>query len=323
MTDRIPFFDPHFHIWDVKAAHDLDTLGKPARVHPTYLLDDYERDVEDYAPWLRLVGGCIVEALPAHDDTLAELTWIREQLSKYVKSHKSQGKQYKLYCTVGRINLTNDSASAILGRMGLVEGLSSDSGCTGVAGVRQILNFEPSWPYVSKNLLTDQSFLDAFAEIGHHVKVFDLHVNPHQLNDATQRLVARFSDTTFVLNHMGCFRCAADDFEVWCNDLASLAAFPNAFVKLSGFEYPDCENWASNPILRKMFQLLISLFGSSRCMIATNFPVTSTCGAPPPQLFSFLKELVHDIPTEAVNDLFWRTALRVYCQRTELPTLGS
>ncbi len=318
MSHLIPFFDPHFHVWDVTAVHSLDTLGKPAQVYPSYSLVDYERDIEQNAPWLRHIGGCIVEALPANDDTIAELKWIQQHLSSYEDSFPAGNG--KLYCTIARINLTEPSAPAVLAEMSSMAGVSSKRMGIGlgVVGVRQILNFEPSWPYVNSNLLLDADFVASFSAFANTGKPFDLHVNPHQLRDAATKLVAEYKSTAFVLNHMACLRGAVDSFEDWCKDVAYLATFPNVFVKLSGFEYPD-ENWSSKPLVASMFQTILTLFGSSRCMVASNFPVTSTLGAPPRQLFTFLQTLVKALPEEAVHDIMWRTALRVYCPQVETP----
>jgi predicted TIM-barrel fold metal-dependent hydrolase len=282
-----------------------------------YSFSDYEADVSEHAPWLRHIGGCIVEALPAKDDTLAELGWIQEQL----KQHAAHGSS-RVYCTVARINLMQDlSLPDLLNRMLSMSGLSSGAGCSGVVGVRQILNFEPSWPFVQSNLLKDNAFLENFDVLrSHHVKVFELHVNPHQLREAAQCLVRRYSSVTFVLNHMGCLRGNnVDSFDTWYQDVAALSRCPNVFVKLSGFEYSDPENWSTSALVRNTIHSLVSLFGTARCMIATNFPVTSTLGAPPQQLFPFLREQLQRYGSEDLNNLFWRTALRVYLGLDELP----
>ena len=320
-SSRTPFFDPHFHIWDVSGVHSADILGKPSHIHPRYTLDEYEAQVSEHAPWLDLVGGCFVEALPNGDDSVAELEWIQRQFADYVLLHKAP----KIYCVVARINLVapdvKDVLTKVTNAQRLTTGLGEDKAGGGrVRGVRQILNHNPSWPFVDRDLLEDESFLSSFALLEEYgITVFELHVNPHQLINAATRLVARYPSVMFVLNHMGCLRGGIDDFDSWREGVSQLAALPNVSVKLSGFEYPDPQSWATAPLVRRMADVLIELFGSRRCMVASNFPVTSTLGAPPEKLFPFIEKLVKELSTEAAEDIMWRTALRVYCNLDELP----
>jgi predicted TIM-barrel fold metal-dependent hydrolase len=54
--------------------------------------------------------------------------------------------------------------------------------------------------------------------------------------------------------------------------MALIAKNPNAFMKLSMLVYTD-PSWSDNQVVVDAVKKAIDLFGSERCMFASNFPV--------------------------------------------------
>lgn len=58
--------------------------------------------------------------------------------------------------------------------------------------------------------------------------------------------------------------------------MAALAALPNVHVKISGLDYIR-HGWAvdagANAVVKGLVREVVALFGASRCMFASNFPV--------------------------------------------------
>ena len=63
-SDPIEFFDPHFHIWDIRrdGCHDPAQIPQ-IREQEYYLREDYENEWKDALPEFRHTGGVFVEAM--------------------------------------------------------------------------------------------------------------------------------------------------------------------------------------------------------------------------------------------------------------------
>ena len=91
--------------------------------------------------------------------------------------------------------------------------------------------------------------------------------------------------------------------------MATLAKCPNVTVKISGLGQPG-KAWtvaANNDIVRTT----IDLFGVTRCMFASNFPVDSLC-ATFATIFNGFRDIVRDFSPMEQRALFHDNAIRLY-----------
>lgn len=141
------------------------------------------------------------------------------------------------------------------------------------------------------------------------------------------RLAQRFPGLPIVVNHLGgVIRAGAhqdrDIFALWRQGLAALADCPNVVVKLSGlgmrlsaFGFDEGELPPTSTDLAAVWQpwmrTALELFGSSRCMWGSNFPVDKGS-------YSFgtglnaIKRVLAEASSEERHDVLWRTAARHY-----------
>jgi predicted TIM-barrel fold metal-dependent hydrolase len=133
------------------------------------------------------------------------------------------------------------------------------------------------------------------AALGLH---FELQAPWTQLDEAV-RLARDFPDTTIVLNHAGL--PAADAVAGWRAAMTGLAACPNVAVKISGMGAPD----------REIVLTAIKLFGASRAMFASNYPVDSL-RASFTTIYSGFEEITRGMPDAKRRALFHDNAVRIY-----------
>jgi predicted TIM-barrel fold metal-dependent hydrolase len=91
--------------------------------------------------------------------------------------------------------------------------------------------------------------------------------------------------------------------------MAQVAGCPNVCVKISGIGVPG-QVWtaqANGAIVRH----LIEVFGVTRCMVASNFPVDSLCGSFE-AIFGGFGDIVADLSDDEQDALFRRNAIRIY-----------
>jgi predicted TIM-barrel fold metal-dependent hydrolase len=138
---------------------------------------------------------------------------------------------------------------------------------------------------------------------------FDLQTPWWHLEEAAA-LARDFPNTRLVLNHTGLpADRSPEGLKGWRRAMATLAACPNAAVKISGLGQPG-EPWtaqANGPVVRDA----IRIFGVERCMFGSNFPVDGLC-ASFDAIYSGFKTIVRDLPAADQRRLFHDNAVRIY-----------
>ncbi|MBX2837572.1 MAG: amidohydrolase family protein [Gammaproteobacteria bacterium] len=93
---------------------------------------------------------------------------------------------------------------------------------------------------------------------------------------AAQRLVDRFPNQSFVIDHIAKPRFDGSDWNIWLTDMQAIAERPNVMCKLSGLvTETDWSQWQSVDYARYL-DAVINAFGANRCMFGSDWPV-STC----------------------------------------------
>jgi predicted TIM-barrel fold metal-dependent hydrolase len=292
--------DAHHHLCQLSAASYPWLEGPPVvRYHGDdrplrrdYLIDDYLADAAALDPLGgRLVGSVHVENGAA--DSLRESRWV----DAVSAAHGIPTVQ------VVKVDLTSPTAR---------EQLAAHAALPTVRGVRDILNWhdDPVLTHRDRpDLMTEPAWLAGLGAVAEAGLSFDLQVFPHQLRQAAT-LAADHGDLPIVLDHAGMpIDRDRDGLDRWEHELTVLAAEPNTTVKISALGTND-HTWTVDSIRRIVLDT-IEMFGPSRCMFASNFPVDglySTFGA----LYAAFDELTTRLDPAERAELFAGTSRRVY-----------
>ncbi len=209
-------------------------------------------------------------------------------------------------------------------------GLSGKGGRLG--GIRQPLAWDadanlynPAYP-TTETLCDQPAFRQGLAALQSLRLPFEIWAYYHQL-PRLARMARAFPDLPLVVNHLGgVLRANAHAslhvFPAWRQGIADLAACPNVILKLSGLGMrlsgfgfdaqatpPSATDLAT--AWKPWVMAGVDLFGPSRCMWGSNFPVDKGSYAYGVGLNAF-KRLCADASPDERHDIFWRTAARHY-----------
>jgi predicted TIM-barrel fold metal-dependent hydrolase len=138
---------------------------------------------------------------------------------------------------------------------------------------------------------------------------FDLQAPWSELADAAD-LCRAYPDTPLILNHAGLpADRSAEGIAGWKSALRTLAACPNAAIKISGIGVTG-RRWTAESN-REVVLSAIEIFGVARAMFASNFPVDGLC-ATFEEIYSGFREIVKDFPALEQRALFHDNAVRIY-----------
>lgn len=155
----------------------------------------------------------------------------------------------------------------------------------------------------------DAVFRRNFAALADYGLSFELQVFAGQMECAA-RLAADFPDTTMVLQHCGMPEDLSESgMTLWRQGMATVAAQPNVFAKLSGLGTFIHRNDPAH--IAKIVKETVALFGPSRCLYGSNFPIEKLWTSYPPLIDAYRAALSSFSPEEQA-DMFHNVAARVY-----------
>ena len=295
-----PFVDAHQHFWDLGANPypwlQGETVpnfryGDYSALQRNYLPADLARDTRGFAP----VRTVHIEAEWSRDDPVAETRW----LSQLAQSH-------------GRPSAI--VAHAALDRDDAAEVLAAQAAFPLVRGIRHKPVTSASAAQAKRGLagsMDDPHWRRGYALLQPNRLSFDLQAPWWNLDQAAD-LARDFPQTTLILNHTG---LPSDRSEAglagWRRALEALAARPNTALKISGLgrrgkPWTEADNV---PVIRDA----IAIFGTSRCMFASNFPVDSLVADYGTILAGF-RAAIADRPAAERRALLHDNAVRLYRQ---------
>jgi predicted TIM-barrel fold metal-dependent hydrolase len=321
LEPELPIVDPHHHLWD--------------RPEWRYLLDEL---LADTSSGHNIVATVYVQARAMYRATgPEELRPVGEtEFINGVAAMSASGIYGKTrHCAgiVGHADLT------LGGRVEPVLAAHIRGGGDRFRGIRHITAWDADAsvrnPAYSppRGLLGDKSFREGFAVLGRLGLSFDAWLYHPQIGELAD-LARAFPATKIVLNHVGgpigigAYAGKRNEvFAVWAASIKTLAACPNACVKLGGLgmrmggfgfheqpEPPSSEALAA--AWRPYVETCIDAFGASRCMFESNFPVDKGSYGYP-VFWNACKLLAKGASKTEKTDLFAGTAARFY--RLDLP----
>ena len=291
--------DAHMHLWDLDKIRypwltpplPVGITGDVSSIAKTYLLDDYLRDAGESGN-LRVAKVVHVEAGANPADSLKETRWLQSVAD-------TRGYPHAL---VAHAELNHPNVESLL---------AEHASHRNVRGIRQILNWhpDPKKTYTPRDLLTDPAWQRGFALLRKYGLSFDLQIYPGQMQAAAE-LASRHPDTPLILNHTGMpvDRDAAG-LQAWRVGMQVLAQRPNVAVKISGLAMLDWQ-WTTDS-LRPFVEQTLEIFGSDRCLFASNFPVDRLFGAFARQ-FSAYEVLTATLSATERVKVFAANAERIY-----------
>ncbi|KAI6659128.1 hypothetical protein LOD99_14804 [Oopsacas minuta] len=259
-SNDLTITDSHHHLWTpethswLKSADDPDNPLAIFRSVQKYLLPDFITDIEPY----NLTKSVYVQS-NRDGDPVDETKWVQT-----ISDTNPKGFPHGI---VGSCDLTSKDLPLIL---------SKHIEFANFRGIRQGLMFHPAKPQLRfashDNYLTDINWQQGYSLLSTHNLSFDMLVLPHQYTRVYDVIKANPA-VPVVINHCGAmFDRNEDTMKLWRDGIAMLASLPNCYMKLSGLQSAQI-NPDDFALIKSIIQQLITLFGTDRCMYASNYPV--------------------------------------------------
>jgi predicted TIM-barrel fold metal-dependent hydrolase len=294
----IPIVDAHQHFWDLERNYypwlcDPDPVpfryGDYSALRQTYLPPDYRRDAASF----RVVKTVHMEAEWDRADPAAETRWL-----------ESVNREHGLpSACIAHAEFDRSDIDAVLA------GHAQSPLVRGVRHKPKAANDPRDARRGAPGSMDDPRWRSGYAMLEGHGFSYDLQT-PWWHLDAAAALAADFPHTPLIINHTGLpADRSADGLAGWRRALETAATQPNAFIKISGLGRRE-EPWtleANGPTIRDA----IAIFGTDRCMFASNYPVDRLT-ASFDTIYRGFFAAVADRDIAAQLQLFHDNAVRVY-----------
>lgn len=313
LDDRASIVDPHHHLWD--------------RPTSRYLAEELHADVTSSH---QVTHTVFVECGFGYDDGPTHLRPVGETRTVAAEAERlADMGTCRLAGIVGFADMTLGSD------IGEVLDAHVDAGAGLFRGIRHGTNIsdDPAAPSghhrPTPGMIMTEVFHVAAAELVKRDLSFDAWMYHEQLPELAVFAHAT-PELTIVLNHLGgplgVGRYALDrerTLAVWREGMAEVAACPNVVVKVGGLgmdqrfgtgwnegkQPPSSEEVAAH--WHPWVDSVIDLFGPSRVMCESNFPVDRQC-LPYPVVWNAMQRLIAEHTAEERDAMLRRTAARAY-----------
>lgn len=293
----VPILDAHMHLWDLALDKHPWLCRKtiPFRygdygpIRRTFAVADYRQATAGFA----VRGTVYVEAEWDPTDPLGETRWVHEVAAR-------EGLPSAMV------------AQAWLDHEDVEEVLAAQAAFPLVRGIRHKPVAAPSPEKVERGRpgsLSCPRFGRGFSLLARYGLSYDLQVPWWHLGEGIE-LFARHPEIPVILNHTGLpADRSKEGIAAWRAAMARLAELPQVAVKISGLGLPG-RPWTvadNGPIVRTVLQL----FGTDRCLFASNWPVDTLC-AEFRTIFEGFLEITRELPDADRKKLFFENACRIY-----------
>lgn len=257
----LPIVDPHHHLWDLENNSYPWLQQEPP---PQLVCGDIRPIRHSYVvKHLRADIG----ALPVIKTVHLQCDWDPSDPPGETRWLESQATAHGLPTgLVAYARLQDENVGTVLDRHA--------EASTRLRGIRQIMNWHADSVLTfgaPNGLMRAAEWRRGFAMLAPRGLSFDLQLYPHQMDEADE-LAADFPETNIVLNHGGMpVDRSTDGFALWRAGMRKLAHHQNISVKISGLGMVD-HHWTVESF-RPIVEEIIAIFGTHRCMFASNFPV--------------------------------------------------
>jgi predicted TIM-barrel fold metal-dependent hydrolase len=295
--ERLPLVDAHHHLWKLDGIVRHPGLQHPEQLPPgdhsamcrDFLPPDYRRDAANET----VQATVHIEAEADRRDQLVETQWVHELATEFGMPN----------AVVAHAWLDTPDAEELIAtqsRWPLVRGIRSKpmTAATPDASVRG----EP-------RTIQDERWLAGIGLLVKHGLSFDLRIPWWHLAEAAE-IARRYPELPIALNHAGCpWDRSPEGLAKWRRGMEALARYSNVHCKISFLLVPDSP-WTEESN-RGVVRDTIAIFGSERCMFASNFPVDGI-KASFERIFATYRAAVSHLPKAERARLFAGNAAAFY-----------
>jgi L-fuconolactonase len=316
----LPIVDPHHHIW-------AEGFSNP--IFEAYGVAELRADIADSGH--NIVATVTVDSHAQHLNSGPEpLRVVGETMFAERVANEAQARGGK---GAGLCAGIVPHADLLLGAnvAGVLEAHAETS--PRFRGIRHMLAFDAALPPIYGCSVAGISRLPAyragFAELVRRGLSYEAWALQTQLDEVAE-LARAFPDANIVLNHLGGPLAVgpfagkrAEGFAAWRQSMAQIAQCPNVTLKVGGIYVTQTEpaqlGFPPAPISSEAFAEIhrdyvlaaIEMFGPSRCMFESNFPVDMLYTSYD-TLWNAYKRLAAGFSADEQADLFAGTARRAY-----------
>jgi predicted TIM-barrel fold metal-dependent hydrolase len=305
----LPIIDAHHHIWDVGRNYHPWLRDEPmipfrygnySALRHNYMPADYRADAKRFD----IRGTVYVETEWDPRDPVGETRWVhgiaeRESLPNAVV------------------------AQAWLDREDVAEVLAAQAAFALVRSVRHKPRAARSAAEARRGepgSMDCAAWRAGFARLEQHGLHFDLQT-PWWHFEAAAALARDFPRTLIIINHTGLpADRSAEGIAAWRRALELVARESNTRLKISGIGVPGAA-WTA-ALNKQVVRDAIAIFGASRAMFASNFPVDSLV-ATFDEIFDGFDAITADLDPHDRSRLFHDTAAEVYRPVMQQPKQGA
>jgi predicted TIM-barrel fold metal-dependent hydrolase len=252
-----PVIDAHHHIWRLAATPWLNGPPVP-RIFGPYELLRRDYPVEEFvgdATAEGIVKSVYVQVNVAPGGEVEEVGWVQSVADRHGFPHAI-------------------AAFADLAAENVADVLDRQLACGNVRAIRQQLHWHanPAYRFAPRpDLMNDAAWRRGLRQVEARGLLFELQVFSGQMPDAA-RLAQDFPKLTFILQHAGMLEDRGEQgLAAWRAGMRRLAACPNVMAKISGLG--TFEHACREDIYRPIIDETVNLFGPSRCLFGSNFPI--------------------------------------------------
>lgn len=317
LQPELPIIDAHHHLWDRQTGR--------------YLTHEFSEDIQNSGH--RVLSSVYVQCRsmlrsqgPESLKPLGEIEFASGVAAMFASGH--YGNTLGCEAIVGGLSLL--AGDAMQPALEIMKELSGGR----LSGMRNPLSWH-SDPRVTSSPVTppagladSSAFRQGAACLARNELSLDVWVYHTQLEDII-RLSRAIPALRIVIDHCGgpvgvgpYAGMEKEVFHHWYRSMKRLAELPNVSIKISGFgmevrgykyAQDDCppDSITLANAWQPWFETILSLFGPTRCMFASNFPVDKgmySYGV----FWNACKRLAHQASNDEQAHLFWRTAATCY-----------
>ena len=184
------------------------------------------------------------------------------------------------------------------------ESLAHYSSFNAFKGVRHILQAE------HQDFMLSASFLNGIGKLEKYGLTYDILVFPNQLQ-AAKKLVKKFPNQCFVLDHLGKPYIKEGRILNWKKDLQELAQLPNVSCKVSGLvTEANWEKWSPD-VFEPYLDVVFEAFGCDRLLFGSDWPV-SNLAANFNEVLSIVKNYTATLTENERSKIMANNAIKFY-----------
>jgi L-fuconolactonase len=279
---NFPLVDSHVHFWNPQLIRypwleDIPALNKP------FLLADYNHACEPVVVDKMVFIQCEAD----YSQFMHEVEWV-DSLAKV--DNRLQG-------IVPWSPLENgDAVRPTLERLAVNPRIK---------GIRRLIGPEPD-----PEFCLHPKFIQGVQALADYEFSFDMTVSPRHLANIS-KMVMQCPDIQFVLDHIGNPDIKNNGFNLWQNEIKTLAEFPNVWCKISSLPtLADHQTWTKEQ-LKPYIDHVLDCFGFERVMYGGDWPVASQAIEYPAWVDTLLWA-VNGCSDDELRQLFRVNAIKFY-----------